>query len=360
MFGRGKLIPEKVKLEIVKLIEEANKKGPTIRACCKIIGISANTYRSWLKSCEDKRTTTNKTNPKNKLREEEIEEIRDILYSEEFADKSPHKIVPLLANEGIYKCSESTMYRILRKDKATKRRTQNRKEDQVRVRPNLVAVKPNEIYNWDVTYIPSKVAGIYFRMLVIIDMYSRKIIGFKMMHIDTLEMNQKFLEEIIAKYGNNEIKFVHGDNGRTVKGATLSETLRRLGVINTHSRPHVSNDNPYIESFFGTTKTMIEYPKDGFNTIEEVEEWMTKFVKYYNNELHSGIGYVTPNERFEGKDRKILAKRKEVYKRAYKDHPERFPRGIKKFNYQEVVTLNPMKEEEIQEYLKNKKESKVV
>lgn len=325
------------------------------------MGITANTYRNWLKngSGEDRRTTADKTNPSNKLSEKECSEVLEILYSEEFGDKSPHKVVPLLADRGKYICSESTMYRVLDEEKANKRRTQKRKDDTVRLKPNLVAQRPGQVINWDITYLPSSVKGVFYKALVLIDMFSRKIVNFRIFHQDTLENTRNHIRSVFVDNGLTIPEWIHGDNGSTLKGQTLASMLRSLGVIQSHSRPNVSNDNAYIESFFGTLKTDFRYPSGGFRTIEDSEKWMESFIRWYNDEPHSGINYVSPNQRHEGLDKEILEKRKKVFEKAREKYPERFGKRIRKIEYQGVVTLIPMKEEEITEYLENEKIRKV-
>lgn len=172
-----------------------------MKRSCSVIGISENTTRAWRKEggLEDRRTTTNKKNPANKLTSKERKAVREVLYSEALADKSPHKIVPALADQGIYLCSESTMYRILRKDNATARRTQSRKEDVPRIKPNLIATAPGQVFNWDITYLPSTVSGLYYRALLVLDMYSRQIMGYHVMYQDTLKKCSDYIGHLIEK-----------------------------------------------------------------------------------------------------------------------------------------------------------------
>lgn len=320
-----------------------------------MIGISPNTIRNWRNAIGtfDLRTTTDKGNPNNKLSEQEEQEVRNILYSTEYADLSPHKIVAKLADDkGKYICSESTMYRILRSDGATRRRTQIRKADKIKIKPNLVATRPEQVFNWDITFIPSYTKGFYWKVLIVMDMYSRKIMGFHSMEQDTLEQCSKYIKQMLQDKGIDKLESIHGDNGKTLKGQTLASMLRSLGVIQSHSRPRVSNDNAYIESFFGTLKTDYKYPSQGFKRQEDVNLWLASFIDWYNDEPHSNLNYVSPNQRHMGQEEEILSKRLQVFHKGYLKHPERFSRGIRKIKIPKIVCLLPMEDESIYAYLK--------
>lgn len=351
--GRGKITSLSLRKAVIELINEARSKGADLKACCSVVGIAPNTYRSWVRQgdAEDGRTTRDKFNPANKLTEVEVQAVYDVLYSTRYADKNPHKIVAALADEGKYLCSESTMYRLLKAEKATVRRTQKRKEDRIRVKPNIIARRPGQALNWDITFLPSRVAGLYYKVLVILDMYSRKIVSFRL--FDSLEATKEYLKEEFLENGLTIPEWLHGDNGKTLKGQTLASMLRGLGVIQSHSRPRVSNDNPYIESLFGTLKTNLKYPVGGFGSMQEAAEWLEGFVGEYNNEPHSSLLYTTPNERHEGKDKEILERRRVVFEKARQLHPERYSSKIRCTELDEVVTLTPMTSEEIKEYIRN-------
>lgn len=171
-FGRGQIPPLAIRRQLLGLIDEALSEGASLKACCTVVGLSENTVRNWRAQDgqEDRRTTIRKADPSNKITLKERDAIREVLYSSSFADRSPHKIVPALADQGSYLCSESTMYRILKEDGAAKRRTQHRKEDIPRIKPNLIATAPEQVFNWDITYLPSTIRGLYYRALLILDM----------------------------------------------------------------------------------------------------------------------------------------------------------------------------------------------
>ncbi len=246
------------------------EKGASFKDCCKTIEISENTLRAWSKKIEgDKRNLKTGRIPANKLSEEEEEKVREKVYSKEFADESPHKICETLLERGEYICSASTMYRILRKDEASGRRTQNRKSDEARVKPCIISTRPMQVFNWDITFLRTTVNNFFFKVLFILDMYTKEIVGYNVMEADSLENNLNFIVNLLTEKNIKTLEILHGDNGSTLKAIKLEDALRNFGVLKTYSRPHVSNDNPYIESFFGTMKTNIKYPKEGFGTKAE-------------------------------------------------------------------------------------------
>lgn len=328
-------------------------KGASQKDVCEIVEITPNTFRSWLKNrnIPDKRTTTDKTNPKNKLTEKEEMKILDIMFSEEYADKSPIKIETMLLDKGEYICSASTMHRILRKHGANRKRTQVCKESKPSIKPNIVATAPNQVLVWDITFLKHISGRTFYKALTVQDMYSRKIIGMHIMKRDTLKACTDYVVNLIDKKELDTVKVLHGDNGSSLKGDLLTEELKKRGIDKSHSRPRVSNDNPYIESFFGTLKTSYKYPKNGFRNIEQTKEFMEQFIEYYNNEMHSSINYVSPNQRHNLEEEKILEKRIRVLANHFNKYPERFPNGLRKIKIEKAVCLNPMSDLEIKEHL---------
>lgn len=343
-----------MRLQILDLIDETREKGASLEACCKVINLSESTYRRWKKdpSIGDKRKIVDKTNPANKLTKEEEDYLYEILFSEQFADQSPHKVVPTLLDEGIYICSESTMYRYLRREKAVRRRTQIRKEDRRMTKPRLISYRPNQILTWDITFLPTRIRGKYFKMLAVMDLYSRKILKATVCENDSLKQSKDFFKEMLKELDiEKDVEYLHGDNGATLKGQTLSSLLRTLGIFESHSRPRVSNDNAHIESFFGTLKTNFKYPRRGFKSVENAQLWADGFMDYYNNEKHKSLGYITPNQKYNLEETAIKKKRKEVLKKISQEHPERFARGIRTQKVEKIVSIIPMSEEDIQEIL---------
>jgi transposase InsO family protein len=181
---------------------------------------------------------------------------------------------------------------------------------------------------------------------MIIDIYSRKIVGWEVWPEETGELASRLVERaILSEKIKGKPLVLHSDNGAPMKSYTLKERLEVLGVLSSYSRPRVSNDNPYSEAGFRTLKYRPGYPQDGFKTIEDAREWVCTFVDWYNNKhYHSGINFLTPNSRHNGQDEEIMRRRKELYESARKLHPQRFNKGIQKWESPKTVALNPTDE----------------
>ena len=185
---------------------------------------------------------------------------------------------------------------------------------------------------------------------MILDIFSRKIVGFEVWHSETSEYAKTLVKKTLLKEKvNGEPLVLHSDNGAPMKGTTFLVRLEKLGVQSSFSRPRVSNDDVYSESLFNIMKYAPIYPKKGFDTLEEARIWVIQFVHWYNKEhYHSGINYVTPHDRYEGRDKSILDKRNQIIKEAKFNNPERWSRHSKKYKFQESVALNLTKEIEHQ------------
>jgi transposase InsO family protein len=307
--------------------------------------IDVKTFKRWKNNIEDKRKGPLST-PANKLSEEEIKEVIQISTSKEYVDLPPCQIVPLLADKGIYMASESTFYKILRENKLLEHRGKSKRPSTNRPAP-LVAKSPNEIYSWDITYLRSSVAGKFYYLYMFMDIFSRKIVGYEVHENESMEHSSQLIERICMQ--ENVVKdqlILHSDNGGAMKGATMLATLQKLGVVPSFSRPRVSDDNPYSESLFKTLKYCPKYPSKPFASLEEASAWVEKFVFWYNNiHLHSGIKFVTPVSRHEGKDKIILENRKRVYEDAKNKNPNRWSKRTRNWDKIEKVFLNYLQEE---------------
>jgi transposase InsO family protein len=276
---------------------------------------------------------------------EEYNSVLNVLSMPIYADSPPSQVVPALADKGIYLASESTMYRILRAEKMQKHRGYAKPPERKNYPQTYVAKAPNEVWTWDITWLHTMVAGMYFKLYVIVDIFSRKIVGWEVWPEETGELAAILVEKSIMneKTRGNPL-VLHSDNGGPMKSFTLKARLESLGVISSFSRPRVSNDNPYSESLFRTFKYRPGYPHGGFVDIDRAREWVFEFVDWYNNKhYHSGLNFVTPCSIHSGQAEKIMANRKKVYQAAKLLHPLRFKRGIKNFDLPESVSLNPEK-----------------
>lgn len=261
--------------------------------------------------------------------------------SEEYMNSPPSQIVPSLADKGIYIASESTFYKILREEKLLKHRGKSKAPSKTKPDP-LIATAPNQIYSWDITYLKAPIKGTFFYLYMFMDIFSRKIVGYEVHLTESMKHSSALIDKICID-GNIEKKqlVLHSDNGSPMKGATMLATLQRLGVTPSFSRPGVSDDNPFSESLFKTLKYCPEYPSKPFNSLEEARAWTQSFVNWYNNiHLHSGIKFVTPNDRHEEKDKVILQRRKIIYETAKSKNPNRWSRETRNWNKIEKVYLN--------------------
>jgi len=334
--------------EIIELINEAHTSGARQLEACKIIGITQRTLQRWkrLGNTADGRIDAHHA-PANKLTPMERQRIIQTANKSENADLPPSKIVPKLADEGVYIASESTFYRVLKEAGQLQHRQQAKPDRQVKKPRALTATQPNQIYTWDITYLPTQVKGIFLYLYLVMDIYSRKIVGWQVHRQESSTLASSLMIDICQREGIEAQQVIlHSDNGSPMKGATMLATLQELGVIPSFSRPSVSNDNPYSESLFRTLKYRPEYPEKPFAGLLAARVWVQGFVGWYNLEhLHSAIQFVTPEQRHSGEDIEILAKRKHVYEQAKFKHPERWNGEIRNWEPVKQVYLNPEKQE---------------
>jgi len=343
--NRGRLIDCATRKEALALIEEACKAGARKAKACELLNIALRTYERWKSDngLKDKRQYI-KTIPSNKLTIEERQTIIRIANSPAYCDLAPCKIVPMLADKGLYLASESSFYRIFREEKLLSHRGKNK--PRIYHKPKaLVAIKANQVWSWDISYLKTYIAGMYYYLYLIIDIYSRKIVGWTIQHYENSDYAAGLFMQTCndEKVSSHQVT-LHSDNGSSMKGATLLATLQKLGVDSSFSRPAMSNDNPYSEALFKTLKYNAVYPANGYASIEAARIWVETFVHWYNNEhLHSGLKFVTPAQRHLGLDTAILTNRKIVYAAAKQANPQRWTRDIRNWNLPKEVILNPDK-----------------
>lgn len=342
--------------EMIKLVEEATTNGAKAEPACEIMGISIRTFQRWNSNDEpliDKRRTCERKAPANKLTEAEKYKIIEIVNMPEYQDLPPSQIVPRLADKGEYIASESSFYRVL-KENAQQHHRGRSKEPQTRPLSTHLAVKPNQVYTWDITYLNSEIKGKYYYLYLILDIFSRKIVGHEVWETESSKNASILIKRTLLRegiYGRKESLVLHSDNGSPMKGATMLETLYQLGITPSRSRPRVSNDNPYSESMFKTLKYRPNFQPKGFKGIDEARAWVERFVNWYNNEhRHSGIKFLTPNQRHEGKAEAVLENRTFVYELAKVAHPERWSGKTRNWELRQEVWLNPVKEKEGKEH----------
>jgi transposase InsO family protein len=295
---------------------------------------------------EDGRLTA-KHDPANKLTELERQQMIKIANDPEYADLSPSKIVPMLADEGRYIASESSFYRVLKAAKQLSHRHRSKPARQIKKPRALTATAPNQLYSWDISYLPTAVRGLFFYLYLVMDIYSRKVVGWQVYEVESSALAADLMTDICQRERVAPSHVIlHSDNGSPMKGASLLATLQGLGVIPSYSRPSVSNDNPYSESLFRTLKYRPEYPEHGFADLQDARTWVTGFVDWYNTQhLHSAIKLVTPQQRHSGEDKATLVNRKNVYQQAKAKNPIRWSGEIRNWDPITEVHLNPEKKE---------------
>ena len=327
---------------ILELLDSATAAGARLEAACARLGISARTIQRWRKpaTAEDRRCGP-RTSPANRLSHPERERVLATVNSEEFRDLSPNQIVPMLADRGLYVASESTFYRILREERLLTHRGKARAPKK-REKPQLRATRPNQVWSWDITYLKSPVRGQFLYLYMVVDVFSRRIVGWDVHEQEASELAAKLLQKAFEEAGRPSGLRTHSDNGAPMKGSTLLATLQALGVVPSFSRPSVSNDNPFSEALFRTLKYRPTFPDAAFASLEAARSWVGAFVRWYNSEhRHSGIRFVTPDERHFGREQAILRRRHATYERARKRRPDRWTGPTRNWTPAGAVRLNP-------------------
>jgi putative transposase len=261
------------------------------------------------------------------LSPEERTQVRTILNSERFVDCTPREVYATLLDEGRYLCSWSTMYRILRTTgEVTRRRDQPRRT--AYAKPELLATGPNQLWSWDITKLKGPVAWTYYYLYVIIDVYSRYVVGWMIAERESADLAETFIAETTAKEGILPGRLtLHADRGSAMTSTSVTQLLVDLGVIKSHSRPSVSDDNPFSEAQFKTVKYHPTFP-DRCGSLEDARAWARPFFTWYNQDHHhTGIGLLTPATVHRGQAPVVRAARQATLDAAYQAHPERFVRG---------------------------------
>ena len=330
-------------------IATANTNGASLHLACTTAGISLRTVQRWKASTGlvggDGRPAAVRPPPSHTLSEDERAKLLQVANEPRFSAVPPARIVPMQADEGVSLASESSFSRVLRAHGQTTRRGRAKAPKAVRPPTTHIAREPRQVWCWDMTYLPAIVMGRWFHLYLIMDLYSRKIVGWEVHGNDHSDhavhlVRRTALSEGIATLVDKPV--LHGDNGSTLKATTVLAMLNYLGVKPSYSRPRVSDDNAYAESLFRTAKYRPEFPVKGFVDLPEARAWAADFVHWYNVEhRHSGIRYVSPAQRHAGQDHAILAARHAVYQQARAAHPARWSKATRNWSPVGAVTLNP-------------------
>lgn len=335
------------------LIEEAVVAGARRFKACAVLEITVRTLQRWRKALREqadlvdrRKTAAAGRPPANKLSEAERQAIVRLCNQPEYRSLAPSQIVPRLADAGTYMASESSFYRVLRKVEQVNRRGRAQLPQAASKPAGYSATAPNQVWSWDITFLAGAIRGAFYRLYMVEDIFSRKIVGWEVHEEESAGHASVLIHKSCLAEGIHEPGLVlHADNGAPMKGTTMLATLQRLGVIPSFSRPSVSDDNPYSESLFRTMKYCPAYPGRPFASLEEARRWVHTFVQWYNQEhRHSAIRFVTPNQRHSGEESGLLERREILYEAARQRHPERWSGTTRNWKPVEEVWLNPPKQ----------------
>ena len=333
----------------VVLINDAITAGARRPKACAELEISDRTLRRWTKDGQihaDQRPLVPRPEPTNKLGAAERAAVLSLCNSTEFASLPPSQIVPKLADQGRYLASESSFYRILRADGQQHHR--GRAKPPMRRKPptGYKASAPCEVWSWDITWMPGPALGMFFYLYLIVDIFSRKIVGWEVHERESAELAAVLIRQAVLAEGCTLRPLVlHADNGSPMKGATMKVTMEKLGITASYSRPRVSNDNPFSEALFRTCKYRPDWRTKGFATRADAQAWVKSFAGWYNGEhLHSAIRFVTPSARHAGRESATLENRAVLYANARVQNPERWSGKTRNWQPAGPVWLNPENE----------------
>jgi len=344
---------------IIAMYKEAVKDGASPHKVCEELGLHLRTINRWLadENGTDKRPGAKRPPSKLAFSEEEKKRIIDVCCSAEFSSLPPRQIVAILADRGEYIGSARTIYRVLKALKMNKHRGRARAAVKRQKPTTFTANQINQIWVWDITWIPSTVRGEFFKLYMIMDLFSRDLVAWDILEEENAENSKALLQKA---YTNEKIALstqrpvLHGDNGKPLKNASLIALMQHLGIQPSYSRPRVSNDNAHAEAFFRTLKYAPSFEANGFENIESARLWAQKFINWYKyDHRHSALNYVTPHQKHTGQDVEILKKREQTILDAKELHPERWI-GDKVLNCDPVTstTLNPIDSRKLEKIAK--------
>ena len=315
-----------------------------VAVACQALGVArAGFYRRQQPLRIRHAATTRRASPRA-LTQAERQAVREVLHAERFVDQAPAQVYTALLDEGIYHCSTRTMYRILDESQEVRERRNLLRHPHYH-KPELLATGPNQVWSWDITLLPGPAKGSRFHLYVILDIFSRYVVGWLLAQRECAHLAQRLIRETCTKQKvQPEQLTIHSDRGPSMKSQTVTQLLAALGIIKSQSRPHVSNDNPFSESQFKTLKYRPEFP-ERFLSYEEARAFCVEFLAWYNEEhYHSGLRMLTPASVHYHCAGPILAQRGLTLTAAYAAHPERFVHGLPKTKtLPETVWINPPK-----------------
>lgn len=292
--------------------------------------------------------------PKRALTEDERTEVLDVLHSPEYIDAAPAEVYSSMLSQGKYLCSTRTMYRIL-ESSAEVRERRDRAIRPAYARPQLLATGPNQVWSWDITKLRTGMPFVYMFLYVILDIFSRYVVGWMIAERETSTFAKRLIEETYHRQNIEPDQLIlHADNGSQMVAQPTVQLCSKLGITRSHNRPYVSNDNPYSESQFATAKQHPGFPKK-FGGLVHALSWAREFFPWYNeNHHHSGLAYLTPSQVHNNVHTDVLVRRQAALDAACARNPERFVHGAPKVKQPpKAVWINPPEEEKVDEVLQS-------
>ena len=309
----------------MKAVEELSPQVGTA-AACRGLGVPRATLYRRRQPRPRAPSTTPRPKPPRSLSDQERRQVLDVLHSQPFADQAPAEVYAALLDQGQYLCSIRTMYRILQDEQEVReRRNQLRHPDYPK--PQLVATAPNQVWSWDITKLLGPARWTYFYLYLILDIFSRYAVGWMLAHRESEHLAERLIHQTILKEGIVRDQLtIHSDRGPSMRSHSVAQLMATLGITKSHSRPHVSDDNPFSESQFKTLKYQPAFPQR-FGSFEHARDFCGQFIHWYNHEHHHwGLALLTPAVVHAGRAEAVLAARQTVLDAAHAAHPERFVR----------------------------------
>ena len=333
---------------VIELLQEGLSRGVSAKAIADLFGLAARTLRRWglmirAEGFSSDRRKGSSRHVAHRFSREERQIVLTTVNDPRFADLTPSQIVAILAEEGVYVGSESTIYRIMRQEGLLNHRGRSRSPREPMEPPMLQATGIHQVLAWDITLLPGPVRGQFYYLYMVMDVWSRRILGVEVHDRECSELAKHFFERVCRDEGisSNAAPVLHSDNGAPMRSTTLAAKLAELGIKRSFSRPRVSNDNAYAESWFRTMKYHQSYPLRRFRELLSVRAWVDGFVDWYNAEhRHSGINYVTPNQRHYGEAKAICKARQQTYEQARQQHPRRWASSPRDWSQPTIVRVN--------------------
>lgn len=339
---------------MITVLQERPERLPTATAC-KALGLNRSTVYQWSKpSARDAEPmVSRKDSPQPRaLSQPERDTVCELLLGEEYRDQPPHEVYHALLEQGQYLCSISTMHRLLRAQNCSGERRQQRPAQHHAI-PRLEATRPNEVWSWDITKLATQRRGVYLCLYVVLDLFSRFAVAWMLSRKENSALAQQLMDEAIARYGigSGELT-IHQDRGSPMIAHSYLDLMSELGVTTSHSRPRVSNDNPFSESQFKTAKYQPDYPGK-FTDICHGRQWCEQYFDWYNfSHHHSSLAGFTPGQIFTGEYEALAKVRHQALATQFKRHPERFVKGHPQVAMPpKSVFINPIQREDEHEQI---------